>query len=121
MQGFTDNYQDRSNRDGYQFEFFCERCGNGHLSPFKHSVTGLGGKLLRFGGDLIGGEWGNKASQLGWDSAWMRDGVRGGARDKALADAVEQMRPHFSQCHRCGDWVCASSLSYWESCRASTC
>jgi hypothetical protein len=106
MQGFTDNYQDRSTRDGYQFEFFCERCGNGHQSSFKHSVTGFGGKLLRLGGDLVGGELGNKASQLGWDSMWMRDGVRGSARDKALAEAVEEMRPSFSQCHRCGEWVC---------------
>ncbi len=106
MQGFTDNYQDRSNRDGYQFEFFCERCGNGHQSSFKRSITGVGGKLLRMGGDLVGGEWGNKAAQLGWDSQWMRDGVRGSARDKALAEAVEEMRPDFSQCHRCGEWVC---------------
>lgn len=108
MLGFTDNYQDRSTRDGYQFEFFCERCGNGHASSFKHSVTGLGGKVLRFGGDLIGGEWGTRASQLGWDAAWLRDGVRGSARDKALAEAVEEMRPEFGQCHRCGEWVCAS-------------
>jgi hypothetical protein len=69
-------------------------------------VTGFGGKLLRIGGDLVGGEWGNRASQVGWDSMWMRDGVRGGARDKALAEAVEEMRPNFRQCHRCGEWVC---------------
>ncbi len=24
---FTDNYQDRSTDDGYQFEFYCQRCG----------------------------------------------------------------------------------------------
>src|SRR5512138_2127668 len=36
----------------------------------------------------------------------MRDGVRGSARDKALARAVEEMTPHFAQCHRCGRWVC---------------
>jgi len=29
---FTDNYQDRSTNDGYQFEFFCRRCGNGYSS-----------------------------------------------------------------------------------------
>jgi hypothetical protein len=106
MIGFTDNYQDRSTREGYQFEFFCERCGNGHASTFKHSVTGFGGRLLRMGGDLVGGEWGRRASELGWDSMWMRDGVRGSAWDKALQSAVEEMRPHFSQCHRCGQWVC---------------
>ena len=106
MIGFTDNYQDKSTREGYQFEFFCERCGNGHASTFKHSVTGFGGRLLRMGGDLVGGEWGRRASELGWDSMWMRDGVRGSAWDKALQSAVEEMRPHFSQCHRCGQWVC---------------
>ena len=48
---FTDNYADRSSDDGYQFEFFCRRCGNGYSSPFQHSVTGFGGRLLRLGGD----------------------------------------------------------------------
>jgi hypothetical protein len=30
----------------------------------------------------------------------MRDGVRGSTRDKALARAVEEMKPFFHQCHR---------------------
>ncbi len=103
---FTDNYQDHSTREGYQFEFFCRRCGNGYSSSFQHSVTGFGGRLLRMGGDLIGGSVGERASELGWDAEWMRDGVRGSARDRALAQAVDEMKPHFSQCHRCGQWVC---------------
>jgi len=103
---FTDNYQDRSTREGYQFEFFCQQCGNGHASSFKHSVTGFGGRLLRIGGDLVGGEWGRRAAELGSDSMWMRDGVRGTARDKALTNAVEEMRSKFAQCHRCGQWAC---------------
>lgn len=106
MIGFTDNYQDRSSRDGYQFEFFCERCGNGYTSSFKRSVTGFGSKLLRMGGDLVGGEWGRKASEIGYDAMWMQDSNRGPAWDKALQNAVEEMRPHFDQCHRCGEWVC---------------
>jgi hypothetical protein len=48
---FTDNYQDRSTNDGYQFEFYCRRCGNGYTSSFQHSVTGFGGRMLRLGGD----------------------------------------------------------------------
>ena len=44
---FTDNYQDRSTNDGYQFEFFCRRCGNGYSSSFQHSATGFGGRMLR--------------------------------------------------------------------------
>jgi rubrerythrin len=104
---FTNNYADRSTREGYQFEFFCQRCGNGHASSFQHSVTGFGGRLLRIGGDLLGGEVGRTASQVGWDAEWMRDGLRGSTRDRALAKAVDEMKPHFCQCHRCGQWVCA--------------
>ena len=103
---FTDNYQDRSSDDGYQFEFFCRRCGNGYSSSFQHSVTGFGGRLLRLGGDMLGGQLGERASQLGWDAEFMRDTVRGSTRDKALAKAVEEMQPYFKQCHNCGQWVC---------------
>ena len=38
MQGFTDNYQDQSNRDGYQFEFYCEHCHDAWRSPFDRYV-----------------------------------------------------------------------------------
>jgi hypothetical protein len=103
---FTDNYQDRSSDDGYQFEFFCRRCGNGYSSTFQHSVTGFGGRLLRLGGDVVGGAIGERASQIGWDAEFMRDTVRGSTRDKALAKAVEEMKPYFHQCNRCGQWVC---------------
>jgi hypothetical protein len=103
---FTDNYQDHSTHDGYQFEFFCRRCGNGQTSSFQHSVAGFGGRLLKMGGDLVGGSVGERAQQLGWDAQWMRDGVRGSARDKALARAVDEMKPYFNQCHRCGQWAC---------------
>jgi hypothetical protein len=58
------------------------------------------------GGDLLGGEVGNKAAQLGWDAEWLRDGNRGSTRDKALAKAAEEMQDQFTQCHRCGQWVC---------------
>ncbi len=69
-------------------------------------MTGFGGRLLRLGGDMIGGAVGEQASQLGWDAEFMRDTVRGSTRDKALAKAVEQMKPYFKQCHNCGQWVC---------------
>jgi hypothetical protein len=89
---FTDNYQDRSTDDGYQFEFYCRHCGNGYSSTFQHSVTGFGGRMLRLGGDMVGGALGERASQLGWDAEFMRSTVRGSTRDKALAKAVEEMR-----------------------------
>jgi hypothetical protein len=112
---FTDNYEDRSTREGYQFEFFCKHCGNGYSSSFQHSVTGFGGRLLKMGGDLVGGTVGERASELGWDAEWMRDGVRGSHRDKALARAVDEMKPYFHQCHRCGQWVCGEIC--WNTAR----
>lgn len=51
---FTDNYQDRSTNDGYQFEFYCRRCGNGYSSSFQHSATGFGGRLR---GICLGGSF----------------------------------------------------------------
>jgi hypothetical protein len=103
---FTNNYQDHSTNEGYQFEFFCQRCGNGYQSPFQHSVTGFGGRILQMGGDLVGGELGNKAERFGWDAQFLRSGNRGSARDKALAKAVTAVQEHFVQCHRCGQHVC---------------
>src|SRR5580658_3435705 len=103
---FTDNYQDNSNREGFQFEFFCRRCGNGYASSFQRSLSGFGGQLMQMGGNLLGGAIGDRAAQLGSESQWMTDGVRGPARDKALAKAVDEMKPYFKQCHRCGQWVC---------------
>lgn len=103
---FTNNYSDQSTREGYQFEFNCQRCGNGYASTFRKSLTGFGGRLLAMGGDLIGGTVGEKASELGWDAEWMRDGNRGSTRDKHLREAADEMKAHFDQCHRCGQWVC---------------
>ena len=39
---FTNNYRDHSNETGYQFEFFCDKCGNGHRSSFQASALGDG-------------------------------------------------------------------------------
>jgi hypothetical protein len=103
---FTDNYQDHSTNEGWQFEFYCRRCGNGYSSSFQRSVSGFGGNLLRMGGDLVGGGLGGKAAELGWDSQWLTDNTRSKGRDKALAKAVDEMKPYFKQCHRCGQWVC---------------
>jgi ribosomal protein S27AE len=118
---FTDNYQDRSTDDGYQFEFFCRRCGNGYSSSFQHSLTGFGGRLLRLGGDMLGGAVGEKAAQLGWDAEFMRDTARGSTRDKALARAVEEMQPYFKQCHNCGQWVCGQVCWNGERGLCTTC
>lgn len=38
---FTRNHTDHSTDKGFQFEFFCDRCGNGFMSEFKTSATGM--------------------------------------------------------------------------------
>jgi hypothetical protein len=103
---FTNNYHDISTREGYQYEFYCMRCGNGYKSNFRHSLTGFGGRLARIGGDLLGGELGNKMARVGYDAEWLKDSTAGSTNDKRLREAVEDVIPHFEQCHRCGQWVC---------------
>jgi hypothetical protein len=100
---FTKNYHDHSSDTGYQFEFFCDKCGSGYRSTFKTSALGVGAKLARGLGSLFGG------SQLwaaGQASDYMKDGLRGPQWDAAFKEAIEEIKPKFHQCHRCGRWVC---------------
>src|SRR5882762_10145787 len=52
---FTRNYTDHSNDTGYQFEFHCDKCGNGYRSTFHASALGVGAKLAKGLGSLFGG------------------------------------------------------------------
>jgi Double zinc ribbon len=102
---FTRNYTDHSNDTGYQFEFKCDKCGNGYRSTFHASKLGVGSKIAKGLGSLFGGGGGGlwAAGQAG---EFMKDGLRGQANDKAFQDAIEEIRPKFRQCTRCGIWVC---------------
>lgn len=99
---FTDNYQDLSTDRGFQFRFYCERCGNGYMSSFQQNVTGLAGDALRAAGSFLGGVFGRAADSM-YD---VQRAVGGPAHDGALRKAVEEIRPLFHQCGRCGQWVC---------------
>jgi hypothetical protein len=44
---FVRNYDDLSTDRGYQFKFYCDKCGNGYMSRFQPSVIGTAGSLLR--------------------------------------------------------------------------
>lgn len=99
---FTDNYDDLSTESGYQFKFMCERCGNGYMSTWKASKSGMATGLLRGAGSLLGGFLGSAANSA--DD--LRDLVAGPAHDHALQEAVAEIRPLFVQCKRCGQWVC---------------
>ncbi len=99
---FTDNYKNLSNERGYQFKFFCERCGNGYISSFQPSTTGFLSSILRIAGNFLGGEV-NKFARTSDDVHRMTSGRQ---HDKALKKAVKEVRNGFNQCRRCGEWVC---------------
>src|SRR5437588_2615521 len=90
---FTDNYRDHSNEVGFQFEFICERCGNGYKSGFKKNPLGMGAKLAQGLGGMLGGRfWG---AQTGADA--LHDMTESQAKDRALAESVTECAPLFNQ------------------------
>ena len=99
---FTGNYQDLSSNRGFQFKFFCEKCGNGYMSTFKANKLGMAASAAGAAAGLLGGIFGRAAA-----SAQQLESLVGGpVHDSALKGAVEEIRPLFKQCTRCGQWVC---------------
>jgi uncharacterized OB-fold protein len=99
---FTNNYQDLSTENGFQFKFFCECCGNGYMSTWKANATGIAGSVLRGAGAVFGGIFGRAA----YGAHEIQNMVGGPAHDGALGEAVAEIKPLFTQCKRCGQWVC---------------
>ncbi|MEK7668093.1 MAG: zinc ribbon domain-containing protein [Gemmatimonadota bacterium] len=99
---FTGNYQDLSSNRGFQFKFFCEKCGNGYMSTFKTNKLGLAASAAGAAAGLLGGIFGRAAMS----AQQLESFVGGPVHDSALKEAVEEIRPLFKQCTRCGNWVC---------------
>jgi hypothetical protein len=102
-QAFTRNYTDHSNDTGFQFEFHCDKCGNGFRSTFKTNKVGAAGKFFKAAGSIFGG---GSLWNAGNAADYMKDGLRGQAWDAAFKEATEEIRASFHQCSRCGHWVC---------------
>jgi hypothetical protein len=102
---FSRNYGDLSTSKGFQFEFFCDRCGDAHRTKFQPSMTGTASTLLDAANSLFGGVLGRAAdlSERANSATWEQ------AHDKAFAEAVEEIRPSFAQCPKCSAWVCRKS------------
>ena len=99
---FTGNYEDLSTDMGFQFKFFCERCGSGFMSTFQANKIGMAGGFLRSASGFLGGALGTGA-----DSAYeVQRAVGGKQHDGAIRKAVEEIRPLFLQCRNCGNWMC---------------
>jgi hypothetical protein len=99
---FVKNYDDLSTDQGFQFRFHCDRCGNGFQSTFIANKVGMAGGLLRAAGGLFGGVLGS----AGHSAYEIQRAVGGPAHDNALREAVQEIKPLFNQCRRCGTWVC---------------
>jgi len=99
---FTNNYQDLSTENGFQFKFFCESCGNGYLSSWQANAVGIAGSLLRGAGQIFGGVVGRAAA----GSYEVQRAIGGASHDHALGEAVAEIKPLFKQCAHCGHWAC---------------
>jgi hypothetical protein len=99
---FVRNYEDLSTERGYQFKFYCDKCGGGWVSEFQVSATGVAGGLLRAAGSFFGGVLGRAASS----EYEIRKMTQGKGHDDALKKSVEAAKQRFKKCSRCGQWVC---------------
>ncbi|MGI6512898.1 MAG: zinc ribbon domain-containing protein [Syntrophomonadaceae bacterium] len=102
---FTRNYSDLSTNKGFQFEFYCDRCGSGYRTRFKPSVSGTLTEVLDTAGSLFGGIF-NSAANVG---ERMRSATWEKAHDEAFMEAMRELKPDFIQCPRCSSWVCRKS------------
>jgi hypothetical protein len=99
---FTRNYSDLSTNQGFQFEFYCDRCGSGYRTRFKASVTGAVSGAMDTASSLFGGIFGKAADlservrSAGWEKA----------HDEAFEASMDELKPDFIQCPRCSGWVC---------------
>lgn len=102
---FTRNYTDLSTEHGFQFEFNCDRCGNGFRTQYKPFTMGAVNGVIDTASSLLGGIFGQAANV----TSRMTDAQRERAREEALVQAMDQIKPHFVQCPRCQAWVCRKS------------
>ncbi|MEI8305914.1 MAG: zinc ribbon domain-containing protein [Chloroflexales bacterium] len=100
---FTNNYRDLSTDTGFQFEFCCDRCGDGVRSQFKASILGTASSVLNVASNLFGGLFGaSNAASSARNATWERE------HDGAFREAIEEVRSRFTRCPRCTNYVCAS-------------
>jgi uncharacterized OB-fold protein len=98
---FTRNYNDHSTDSGFQFEFFCDRCGSGYQSTFQGSASNTMTNVLDVASGLFGGLLGNvaDAGHRVHSTAWEKQ------HDQEFQKAVEEVKLLFKHCKRCAKWV----------------
>ena len=119
LHSFTTNHNDLSTEAGFQFEFFCDCCGNGFKSTFVPSTTYNAKKRserLGRGAGVLGGLFGGKLGDLGWAVERGSDVVGSNLdgqspqwrkeHEAAFDAAQEEVKPLFRKCPSCNSWVC---------------
>lgn len=105
---FSDNYRDLSEesgaRAGFQFEFYCERCGDAWASDFVPFKTGQAAEWVGKAAGIFGGVLGSVSDV----ADGLSDGAYGTAHDKAFQEAIEQAKVHFHRCPKCTNYFCDS-------------
>ncbi len=102
---FSNNYNDLSTDEGFQFEFMCDRCGTGFRTTFQPFALGKITGALDTANSLFGGIFGHAATlgERARSANWEK------AHDQAYLNAAEEVRGDFVQCPRCSAWVCRQS------------
>ena len=119
LHSFTRNHSDHSTEAGFQFEFYCDCCGNGFKSDFIQSTTySQKKKASAFGrgARALGGLFGGVADNLGWAVERGSDAMADRLDDRspqwrkeqeaAFDQAQEEVKPFFRKCPSCNSWVC---------------
>ena len=120
LHSFTRNYNDLSTEAGFQFEFYCDCCGNGYKSTFRKSSTWrekTKTDSIGRGAGILGGLFGGRLGELAWATERVADAIGGNQgtdspawrreQEAAFDEAQEEVRPYFQRCPSCNSWACA--------------
>lgn len=101
---FKDNYHDLSTENGFQFEFYCERCHDAWRSPFDRYAAGTLDSVLGAADGIFGGIFGGARNALGH----VKSAGYSKAKDGALQSAAQGASQRFHRCPRCSNHHCDS-------------
>ena len=125
MQGFSDNYEDNSTDEGFQFTFFCDSCREGYKTRFIPSKShnkgsffaGLG-QAISVGASLFGQSGIGNSVERGTDilsqkfegmtPEWHKE------HEEAFMIAQNEAKGYFHRCPKCKSWVCDNDWNEQE-------
>lgn len=102
---FTQNYRDLSTDQGFQFEFYCDRCHSGHRTRFKPRPASMVDEALGAASGLFGGVLGGVFGRASDVTSRAKSATWERAHDAAFQEAMRELLPSFHQCPRCTTWV----------------